>query len=78
MLEAAMTPQSQPPRLSVLGALPLTIGREATKRVATPALKVTPLPAQIFIRLKTLAMAFVKYTTSTPTRLTGALRPVLG
>jgi hypothetical protein len=71
MLEAGTTPQLQPPRLSAEGALLLTMGREATKRAATPTLKVAPLTAQIFIRFKTLAMAFVNFTTTTPTRLTG-------
>jgi hypothetical protein len=68
MLEVATTPQSQPPRLSAVGALLLT----------ATALKVAPLPALIFIRSKTLAMASVNFTTTTPTRLTGVLHPVLG
>jgi hypothetical protein len=55
-----MTPWSQPPQLSAVGAPLLTTGREATKRAATPALKVAPR------------------TTTTATRLTGELRPVLG
>jgi hypothetical protein len=45
MLEAATTPQLQPPQLSVEGALLPTTGREATKGAATPAPKVAPLPA---------------------------------
>jgi hypothetical protein len=43
-----------------------------------PAPKVTPLPAQISILFKTLAMACVNFTTTTPIGLTGAFRPVLG
>jgi hypothetical protein len=78
MLEAATTPQSKPPRLSAVGALLLTTGSEAKKRTATPSLKVAPLPALIFIHSKTLAMASVNFTSITPTRLTGALCPVLG
>jgi hypothetical protein len=77
MLEAATTLESQPPRLSVVGALLPTAGSEVTKGAATPALKVAPLPSPIFIRFKTLAMASVNFTTTTPIRLTGALRPVL-
>ncbi len=67
MLEAAMTPQWL-----------LTAGSEATKRAATPVLQVAPLPALISIHLKTLVMVFVNFTTTMPTRLTGAFRPVLG
>jgi hypothetical protein len=74
MLEAATTLQSQPPQLSVVGALLPTTGREATKGAATPAPKVAPLPAPIFIRFKTQAMASVNFTTTTPIGLTGALR----
>ncbi len=77
MLEAATTLQSQPPPLSVVGALLPTAGREATKGVATLVLKVAPLPTPIFIHFKTLAMASVNFTTTTPIRLTGALRSVL-
>ncbi len=77
MLEAATTLQSQPPRLNVVGALLPRAGSEATKGAVTPALKVTPLPALIFIPFKTLAMASVNFTNTTPIRLTGALRPVL-
>jgi hypothetical protein len=78
MLEVAPNPQSQPPRLSAVGALLPTMGSEATKRVATPGLKVAPLPALIYIPSKTLAMASVNFTTTMPTRLTGVLLPVLG
>jgi hypothetical protein len=48
------------------------------KRAATPALKVAPLPTQICIHFKTLEMASVNFTTTTPIRLTGVLHPVLG
>jgi hypothetical protein len=78
MLEASTTPQLQPPQLSTVGALLLTTGSEETKRAAMLALKVAPLPALISISFKTLAMASVIFTTTTPTRLTGVLRPVLG
>jgi hypothetical protein len=78
MLEAATTQWSQPPRHSAVGALLLTAGSEATKRVAMPALKVASLPALTSICSKTLAMASVNFTTTTPTRLTGTLHPVLG
>ncbi len=37
-----------------------------------------PLPTLIFILSKTLAMASVNFTTITPTRLRGVLRPGLG
>ncbi len=53
-------------------------GREATKGVVTPAPKVVPLPAQIFILFKILVMACENFTTTTPIGLTGAFRPVLG
>ncbi len=56
----------------------ITTGSEATKRAVTPALKVTPLPALIFISFKTVAMASVNFTTIEPTRLTGVLHLVLG
>jgi hypothetical protein len=78
MLEAATTQQLQPPRHSAVGALLPTVGSETTKRAATPPLKVAPLPALTIIHSKTLAMPSVNFTTTTPTRLTGALRPVLG
>ncbi len=59
MLEVATTLWSQPPRLSEVGALILITGREATNGAVTPAPKVAPLPALIFILFKTLAMACV-------------------
>jgi hypothetical protein len=55
-----------------------TNGKRGDKRAATPVPKVAPLPAQIFIHFKTLAMACVKFTITTPIGLTGAFRPVLG
>ncbi len=77
-VEAATTQQSRPPQHSEVGALFLTTGSEATKRVAMSALKAAPLPAWIFIRFKTLAMASVSFTITMPIGLPGALRPVLG
>ncbi len=56
----------------------LTMGSKATKRAAMPALKVAPLPALIFIRFKTLAMASVNFTTIRPTKPKAVLHPVLG
>jgi hypothetical protein len=53
-------------------------GKRGDKKRATPVLKVAPLPALISIHLKTLVMVFVNFTTTMPTRLTGAFRPVLG
>ncbi len=53
-------------------------GREATKGAVTPVPKVAPIPAQISILFRTLAMACVNITTTTPIGLTGAFRPVLG
>jgi hypothetical protein len=52
--------------------------KRGDKKSRTTHSKSGPLPAQIFIRFKTLAMAFVNFTTTMPTRLTGGLRPVLG
>ncbi len=78
MLGAARTPQSQPPRHSETGALLPAAGKVATKGVVTPTPKVVPLPAQIFIHFKTLAMARVNFTITTPIGLTGAFCPVLG
>jgi hypothetical protein len=78
MLEAAMTLRSQLPRHSEAGALLPAAGREATKGVVTPAPKVAPLPTQFFTHFKTLAMACVNFTITTPIGLTGAFRPVLG
>jgi hypothetical protein len=54
------------------------MGREATKGAVTLTPKVTPLPAQIFIPFKTLAMVCVNFPIITPIRLTGAFCPVLG
>jgi hypothetical protein len=53
-------------------------GIEVTNRAVTPAPKVTPLPAQIFINSKTLAMACASFTIIMPIELTGAFSPVLG
>jgi hypothetical protein len=78
MLRVAMTPQLQLPRLSAEGAPLLTTGSEATKRAATNTLKVIHLPALISIHFKTLAMAFVNFTTTAPTKFTGVLRSMLG
>ncbi len=60
------------------GALLPAAGRGATKGVVTPAPNVIPLPTQIFIHFKTLAMACVNFTITMPIGLTGAFRPVLG
>jgi hypothetical protein len=65
-LGVATTLQSQPPRHSEAGAPLPAAGREATKGAVTPASKVTPLPAQIFTQFKTLAMACVYFTITTP------------
>ncbi len=78
MLEAATILQSPPPQHSKVRALLLAAGKEVTKGAETPAPKVVPLPAQTFIPFKTLAMVCANFTIMTPTRLTGALRPVLG
>jgi hypothetical protein len=73
-----MTLQSQPPRHRETGTPLPAAGREATKGTVTPVPKVAPLPAQIFIHFKTLAMACVNFTITTPIGLTDAFRPVLG
>jgi hypothetical protein len=78
MLEAAMILWSRPLRLSEVGALPLTMGREATNGVVMPAPKVVPLPALIFILFRTLARACVNFIITTPSRVTGVFHPVLG
>jgi hypothetical protein len=78
MLEAATTLQPRPPRLSEVGALLPTAGGEATNRGVTPALKVTPSPAQISISFRTLAMVCANFIITTPTGLTGVFHPVLG
>jgi hypothetical protein len=49
-----------------------------TKGAVTLAPKVAPLPTQISILFKTLAMACANFTTTTPIGLTGAFRVVLG
>ncbi len=43
-----------------------------------PAPKVAPLPVQVFIHFKSLAVAWANFTIITPKGLTGAFRPVLG
>jgi hypothetical protein len=53
-------------------------GNRGKKRSGNARSKSHPLSAQISIPFKTLAMACANFTISTPTRLTGALRPVLG
>ncbi len=73
-----MTLRLQPPRHSEAGAPPPAAGREATKEAVTPAPKAAPLPAQISILFKTLAMAWSNFTTTTPVGLTSEFRPVLG
>jgi hypothetical protein len=78
MLGAATTLQLQPPQHNETGAPLPAAGREATKWVVMPAPKVVPLPAHIFIHFKTLAMACVNFTITTPIELTGAYSPVLG
>jgi hypothetical protein len=75
---AAMTLRSHLPRHSESGAPLPAAGREATKEAVTPAPKVAPLPGQISILFRTLAMACVNFLTTTPIGLTGAFRPVLG
>ncbi len=77
-LVSATIPQLQPPRHSEAGAPLPAAGREATKGAVTPVPKVAPLPAQISIPSKTLAMACANFTIITPIGLTGAFRPVLG
>ncbi len=77
-LGGAMTLWLQLPRHSEAGAPLPAAGREVTKEAVTPAPKVIPLPAQIFILFRTLAMACVNFTTTMPIGLTGAFRPVLG
>jgi hypothetical protein len=61
-----MTLWSWPLRLSEVGALLLTMGREATNGVVMPAPKVVPLPALIFIPFRTLARARVNFIITTP------------
>ncbi len=53
-------------------------GREATKGMAIPVPKASPLPAPISIPFTTLAMTCTNLTITTPTRLTGVSYPVLG
>ncbi len=78
MLRVATTLRSQLPRHSEAGAPLPPAGREATKEAVMPAPKVAPLPAQIFILFRALAMACINFTTATPIGLTGGFRPVLG
>jgi hypothetical protein len=52
--------------------------KRGDKRGGNARPKSCPLPTQIFIHFKTLAMACVNFTITTPIGLTGALRPVLG
>ncbi len=78
MLGAAKTQQLQPPRHSLVEALLLAVGREATNGAVTPTPKVSPLPAQTSIPSKTLAMACINFTITMPIRLTGVLHPVIG
>ncbi len=53
-------------------------GKRGDKRGGNAPPKSRPLPAQIFILFRTLAMACVNFTTTTPIGLTGEFRPVLG
>jgi hypothetical protein len=53
-------------------------GKRSDKRGSTARPKSCPLPAQIFILFRTLAMACVNFTTTMPIGLTGAFHPVLG
>jgi hypothetical protein len=53
-------------------------GKRGDKRGGNARPKSRPLPAQIFILFKTLAMAYANFTTTTPIGLTGAFRPFLG
>ncbi len=54
-------------------------GNKRSGNACPPAApKVTPLPAQIFIPFKTLAMTCVNFTIITPIGLTGVFHPVLG
>ncbi len=70
--------RSGQPRHSETGAPLPAAGREATKGAVMPVPKVAPLPAQISIHFKTLAMACENFTTTTPIGLTGAFRLILG
>jgi hypothetical protein len=53
-------------------------GKQGDKKSGNANSKIHPLPTLISINFKTLAMAFLNFTTTTPTRLPGVLRPVLG
>ncbi len=77
MLRMATTLQSQPPRHSEAGAPPSSRKR-GDKRSGNARPKSRPLPAQIFIHFKTLAMACANFTITMPIGLTGAFRPVPG
>jgi hypothetical protein len=59
---AATTLRSQPPQHSEAGAPLPVAGREVTNEAVTPAPRVAPLLAPIFIHFKTLAMAYVNFT----------------
>ncbi len=52
--------------------------KRGDKRSGNARPKGLPLPVQIFIPFKTLAMSCVNFTIITPIRLTGAFRPILG
>ncbi len=67
---AASTQQSRIPAPSS--------GKRSDKRGGNACPKSHPLPAQILILFRTLAMACVNFTTTTPIGLTGAFHPVLG
>jgi hypothetical protein len=57
---------------------PSSSGKRGDKRGSNARPKSHPLPAQIFILFKSLAMTCANFTTTTPIGLTGAFRPVLG
>jgi hypothetical protein len=67
---AASTQQSRSPAPSSK--------KRGDKRSGNACPKSHPLPVQIFIHSKTLAMACANFTIITPTGLTGVFRPVLG
>jgi hypothetical protein len=76
--EEATTPRSGLPQHREFGVQLQQSGRRATKGTATPAPKVTLLPALTSIRFTNLAMASVNFTITMLTRLTGVFHPVLG
>jgi hypothetical protein len=55
----------------------LAAGREATNGAVTPVPKVSPLPIQIFIHSKTLAMVCANFTIITPIGLQQQVRSAL-